>query len=186
MIRPARKTDAREAAVLIRVAIEDIAKVLTGMQDEAAVLAFLEQFFQAEVNRLSYHNAIVKELDGHLAGIIVLYHGRDAEYLDRPIIEHLQRLYPDTTITLDAETAPDEFYIDTLSVSPQFSGRGIGTALIQAAEQRARRLAYPKITLNVHIHNAGAYRLYARLGYYATNDVEIDGALYHHMIKQLD
>jgi GNAT superfamily N-acetyltransferase len=55
--------------------------------------------------------------------------------------------------------------LDHLEVLGPFWGRGIGTALIRAAEASARRLGYERIALGVGLDNPRARRLYARLGY---------------------
>ena len=44
-------------------------------------------------------------------------------------------------------------------------GRGIGTALIRAAEATARRFGHDRLLLGVGVDNPGARRLYERLGY---------------------
>jgi GNAT superfamily N-acetyltransferase len=44
-------------------------------------------------------------------------------------------------------------------------GRGIGTALIQAAEDAARQLGHGQLVLAVGVDNPDARRLYERLGY---------------------
>jgi ribosomal protein S18 acetylase RimI-like enzyme len=148
-------------------------------------LALLAQFFQAEENRLSYRNVLVAEEEGHIVGVIVVYHGRDAARLDLPIIERLQRLYSNPSISLDKEADEDEFYIDSLSVSSQYAGRGIGTALIEAAEQRARQLQYNKIALNVDEENERAHRLYNHLGYQEDKIIYLYSHLHHHLVKYL-
>jgi GNAT superfamily N-acetyltransferase len=55
--------------------------------------------------------------------------------------------------------------LDHLEVLGPFWGRGIGTALIRAAEASARRLGSERIALGVGLDNPRARRLYARLGY---------------------
>jgi acetyltransferase (GNAT) family protein len=49
-------------------------------------------------------------------------------------------------------------------LEPQWR-RGIGRALIRAAEDTARRLGHERLALAVGIDNPGAQRLYERLGY---------------------
>src|SRR5579859_4359640 len=166
-IRPARPSDFHAAARLIQVVFD----MLSGhfapaeqQEDDPARYAWLEDWFQQENNRFSYQQVLVKEVEGQVVGVILIYHGSEAEALDRPLNERLRRLRNDPTFTLDREAEPDEFYIDTLSVAPTFSGRGYGTALIQAAEQKARELHHTKIAINVDHDNERAYRLYHRLG----------------------
>lgn len=52
-----------------------------------------------------------------------------------------------------------------LEVLGPFQRRGIGTALVRAGEDTARRLGYQRIALGVGLDNPNARRLYERLGY---------------------
>ena len=51
------------------------------------------------------------------------------------------------------------------SVLPSVQGSGVGTALLQEMEARARRRGASKLTLEVHDTNEGAKRLYRRFGF---------------------
>jgi GNAT superfamily N-acetyltransferase len=55
--------------------------------------------------------------------------------------------------------------LDHLEVPGPFQGRGIGTALIRAAEATARQFGHERIALGVGLDNPKARRLYERLGY---------------------
>jgi GNAT superfamily N-acetyltransferase len=55
--------------------------------------------------------------------------------------------------------------LDHLEVLGPLWGRGIGTALICAAEATARQLGHEQIALGVGVDNPKARRLYERLGY---------------------
>jgi [ribosomal protein S18]-alanine N-acetyltransferase len=55
-------------------------------------------------------------------------------------------------------------YLQTLFVAPPARGSGVGTALVQFAEERIFS-AHPNVFLCVSAFNTGARRLYARLGY---------------------
>jgi GNAT superfamily N-acetyltransferase len=52
-----------------------------------------------------------------------------------------------------------------LEVLGPFQRRGIGTALVHAGEDTARRLGHQRIALGVGLDNPNARRLYERLGY---------------------
>ena len=52
-----------------------------------------------------------------------------------------------------------------LEVLGPFQRRGIGTALVRAGEDEARRLSHDRVALGVGLDNPGARRLYERLGY---------------------
>ena len=59
----------------------------------------------------------------------------------------------------------DYIYLDDLSVGGDYRGHGIGTALIETAEQYARDRGMPQIIFHVEKSNTGAYKLYRRLGF---------------------
>lgn len=185
MIRLAQPTDAPAAVNLIYQAIKDIGFQLTGADTEQGVLEQLMRFFQSEGNRFSYDNLLVKIVEDEVAGMILCYHGSQAETIDRPILERLRALKNDSALTLDKEADEDEYYIDALAVFPQWGGRGFGTELIHAAEEHGRQLGYDKIALNVEQLNEKACALYQRLGYEADKEIEINQHKYFHMIKQL-
>lgn len=55
--------------------------------------------------------------------------------------------------------------IHDIAVDPQYRGRGVGRALLAAAEQEARRRGCCKITLEVRADNAAAQHLYRSVGF---------------------
>ncbi|NEW07930.1 GNAT family N-acetyltransferase [Paenibacillus sp. SYP-B3998] len=185
-LRPARKSDASEASVLMFDAIEDIAYALTGAEKEEEILPGLALWFVQEGNRLSYQHMLVKEVDQHVVGFILCYHGSEAETIDRPIQERLRQLKNDPSIVVEKEADEDEYYIDSLAVSPGHAGKGIATDLIKAAEEQASRHGYRKIGLIVTIDNKRALDLYKRLGYTLNGEKVIHHSPYYHMVKHLD
>ena len=52
-----------------------------------------------------------------------------------------------------------------LAVAPDWRGRGVGSALMRAAEAWAREQGAERMTLDLDAANDGALRLYERLGY---------------------
>jgi GNAT superfamily N-acetyltransferase len=56
--------------------------------------------------------------------------------------------------------------LNHLEVAADRRGRGIGTMLIRACEEAARRRAYTRLLLGVTLDNPDAKKLYARLGWH--------------------
>jgi aminoglycoside 6'-N-acetyltransferase len=52
-----------------------------------------------------------------------------------------------------------------IAVAPELRGRGVGTALLAAAEAWARQHGAERMMLDLDVNNAGAQRLYERVGY---------------------
>jgi GNAT superfamily N-acetyltransferase len=118
--------------------------------DLAALLAVLGQrhFF---TDRLAQQQdgggvLLVAWLDGHPVGDVYLA----CEPANEP---ELRRYLPDVP------------QLGHLEVLEPLWGRGIGTALIRAGEDTARRLGHRQLALAVGLDNPDARRLYERLGY---------------------
>ena len=66
---------------------------------------------------------------------------------------------------VSVELYPDFVYLDDLSVTERFRGKGIGTKLIKFAERYAADSNVPVTSLHVERSNTAARYLYQRLGY---------------------
>jgi four helix bundle protein len=60
---------------------------------------------------------------------------------------------------------PDYVYLGRLAVLPAFRGRGVGAALIEYVEAKARELGRPRVRLGVRVALAHLRARYERLGY---------------------
>ncbi|NGP53515.1 GNAT family N-acetyltransferase [Thioalkalivibrio sp. XN8] len=109
----------------------------------------------------SHRHAHVAMVDERVAGMLLGYPLPDpcdtsglaaAPPVVRPLLE------------LEAR-APGSWYVNAVAALPQFRGRGVGTFLMNIAEFLARAAGAPATSLVVAEDNAGAMRLYQRLGY---------------------
>ena len=108
---------------------------------------------EAATSRRMWHGvsprdeAFVAEADGRAVGMTELWlkRPRDPQSARKPFIK-----------------------VDlALAVLPEWRGRGVGTALLAAAEAWGRAQGAERMVLDLDIHNAGAQRLYERVGYRA-------------------
>ncbi|MCH4825961.1 MAG: GNAT family N-acetyltransferase [Planococcus sp. (in: firmicutes)] len=180
-IRQANPSDAEKVAPLIINAIGKIANHMTAQKDSEAVREKVENMVRGENTRHSYRYTYVATLDGKITGILVLYHGNLAETLDRYLIEQLKKQGHERTLEPEAHT--DEWYIDTVSVDSAYQGKGIGSKLLNYAEELVSSNGGGKLSLNVDIDKEGAIRLYKRLGYSVSEPWTIIGEPFHHMVK---
>ncbi|WP_158553417.1 GNAT family N-acetyltransferase [Peribacillus saganii] len=183
IIRKATPEDADTAAVLILMAIKDIAEALTGEKEEREILKVLREYFTQEKNRLSYRNSMILEANGEIAGIVIAYHGSEANQLDASILARLRLRNKNASIGKEAEEA--DYYVDTLCVAQAYRGKRMGRMLIAAAEEKGRLQGYPTIALNVEKDNERARRLYSRLGYKSSKVITINHHSYDYMVKHL-
>jgi ribosomal protein S18 acetylase RimI-like enzyme len=68
----------------------------------------------------------------------------------------------------------DDFYLSHIAVLPGLRGRGTGSLLLRAAEDRAKYFGSRRIVLDVEEHNERARAFYARLDYRELSLVRID------------
>ncbi|WP_416145470.1 GNAT family N-acetyltransferase [Planococcus koreensis] len=182
-LRQARPEDGTAAAPLIVNAIGDIANHMTAQQEPHLVLAKISDMVRGKHTRHSHRFTYIAEVQDAIAGVLVLYHGSEAEALDRFLFDELRKSGHDRTIEKEAHL--DEWYIDTVSVDAAFQGNGIGTALLSHAEKVVSAKGGGKLSLNVDTGKEAAIRLYQRLGYTISEPWTIIGEPFHHMVKAI-
>ncbi len=181
MLRQALPEDGAAAAPLIVNAIGDIANHMTAQEDPQLILDKITDMVRGTKTRHSHRFTYIAEFQDALAGVLVLYHGSEAEALDRFLYDELQKKGHQRTIEPEAHL--DEWYIDTVSVNVHFQGQGIGTALLRHAEKIVSASGGGKLALNVDIDKRDALRLYKRLGFSISEPWTIIGEPFHHMVK---
>lgn len=175
-IQPAIAQQATQIAPLIYDAIGTIAHHLTNETEDSKVLDGLAKLVEREDNRHSYKNTFVAVENDTVLGIVVLYDGKRGKELDTLLSEKL-------SYYIEPEAHDDEYYIDTICVSEQARGKGIGTLLLQFSGDQARKLGFNKLSLNVELEKLKARKLYEREGFIITEGWTINGDPFHHMVK---
>jgi ribosomal protein S18 acetylase RimI-like enzyme len=199
-IRPAKLDDAELAACLMYLSMGKLADYLFGGA-QLSVNEILAGLFLMDNNRFSMSTADVAEWDGEPAGMLVSFPGR--EFIRRELSVGLGLLIlcglfdvmrlsvRALSIAKGVETHRDEYYLANMAVLPDFQGRGIGSALLARAEQRAQEAGLVKCSLIVDTENPEARRLYERFGYRVDLTKTYPGpakdahAGYHRMVKDL-
>jgi ribosomal protein S18 acetylase RimI-like enzyme len=163
IIRDARKSDCAELAKLVDLAGEGLPfyhwrKIADPGQHPWEVG---RERAARETGSFSYRNGVVAEVDGKIAGALVGY----------PIAAEPEAIDTDNTppmwiplLELESNAA-GTWYINTVAVFAEARGLGVGSKLMQWAEQTASDLGLRGTSLIVSDANHGARRLYNRLGY---------------------
>lgn len=132
----------------------------------------------------SYTKARIAEVDGRVAGCLVSYDG--AGYADRraitfPMFAEVGREIPETAV----ETGPGEWYLDSMSIAPEFRGCGIGHSLMEDALSTARAKGLGAASLIVECSKPKLRDYYADLGFKDERVVDAFGEKYIRMVKKL-
>lgn len=100
-------------------------------------------------------------------------HGYEEGFLDKYWGDNENRIYVAEDddyvhgyIAIDVCRHPQEYmYINDISVTESSRGNGIGTKLLELAENYARKLEIRNILLHVEKTNVSAYRLFEKVGF---------------------
>ncbi len=175
-IRPAQPDDAKVAALLLSSAYTHTHFTSSQREEhQSGWTEHLEHFFRQEGNRFSYQNIQVAEQNSEVVGLVLSFGGRDEA-----------RLNAATGKWLEHEAQDDEWYVDGLAVFSNWGHKGIGTRLMQRAEQQARQHHYPRIALHVVQENKEALSLYTHLRYVVTGQTFLYQRPYVRMVKTVD
>lgn len=167
-IRSATTDDASALAELINFAGEGLPVYLwEGMaQDGQTAWDVGRQRAQREEGSFSYHNAMIAEINGAVAGCLIGYRLPDVpdvvDFEEMPaMFRPLQEL---------EDLAPGTWYVNVLAVYPKFRGSGVGTSLLDVANEQAKATEAAGLSIIVSDANSGARRLYERSGYSFIDD----------------
>jgi ribosomal protein S18 acetylase RimI-like enzyme len=162
--RQARESDALDLACLIDSASRGLALWLWSSvrkPDQSTIEVARDRIRTLTASPHYYRAFTVVEIDGAVAGALTgrllpipYQRGDSADLPDafEPVLE-LEAL------------AAGSWYLNVISVYPEFRGRGLGSALLSKAEEIARLADAPLISLIVEEANAGALKFYLRHGF---------------------
>ncbi|AIQ67699.1 GNAT family N-acetyltransferase [Paenibacillus graminis] len=183
---------------LLGMALDYMAYPVIGTADKALIENTLQQLWVLGKNRFSHQYAFEARLDNRTIGIISCYPVSVMDKLAWPTAReliklrkwnlikhsllHLQELWSMVSLK---EGRADEYHIGALAALPESRGSGVGSKLIQQAEDKARLNNYGKCSLTVRQENFRAIKLYERLGYRITDSIENKPYYLYRMVKPL-
>jgi len=179
-------------------ALDYMAYPLVGSREPSLVERTLKQLWMKGANRFSHEYAFEAQLNKQTVGIITCYPVAVMSKLDwstfyqlmqlrkwglvRHALLHMKDVWAMVNLQ---EGKAGEYHIGTLAMLPESRGYGIGTKLIQFAEEQARQQRYHKCSLTVKKENTGALKLYERLGYVTEDSIDKPPFSLYRMVKQL-
>ena len=172
-VRPARRRDVERVAWLMYESASQVYDRYAGTP--RAALRLLRAAFRRSGTTASAEVVTVAELEGEVVGVIAAFpvaeaHHRTARFLRVTFARVPPWRWP-TALRIfrlgAAAAAPpphDALYVDALATDPAARRRGVATALLAAAERRAREEGFPRIALDTESTNETAQALYRCLG----------------------
>jgi ribosomal protein S18 acetylase RimI-like enzyme len=173
--RPAEINDCHKIAELFSIASDGVADYIWTKNSEPGenIIDFGARRYASENSVFSYRNCTVAEVDGEVAGILVAFpmyeSGEDVSDID-PVLAPYMKL-----------EQPNSYYICAMALFPEYRVKGIGTRLLEIAEEQAREKNLMQLSLIVFEQNEGAKKLYERHGYYEIKrELVVPHELIHH------
>lgn len=183
IVRPARPKDAPTIARAVALAIGDETALQNYCGEE--YLAVLTEIARAKGTQYSWQQALVAECEGVTAGAVVGYDGAQLEELRAGTLAVIRKRVGHTPTLVD-ETEAGEYYLDSVAVLPDFRGRGVGVALVEALCARAFSEGAERVGLIVDVENPRAERLYASQGFECVGERTFFGHRMRHLQRCCD
>jgi ribosomal protein S18 acetylase RimI-like enzyme len=158
-IRPAVKEDSADIARLFLVSSDGLAEYIWSQVAEPGetIAEAGARRYAREGVAFSHENCLMAEVDGKTAGMAHAYpmeKDPDAEPDGDPILAPYGELEDYGSL-----------YLSGIAVFEPYRNVGAGSTLMGAVDRRARDLSLPRVSLICFERNAGAMRLYRRLGF---------------------
>lgn len=171
-IRPARLSDAPVLAALNLLAGGGVYQFLyDDRPGEPGAAELMARSVLSADGALSWTRALVAEIGGQVAG------GLTHQPYDAMPPAGVEATVPADRTALvapiQAMGAPGSWFINTIAAGDRFAGRGVGRALLAAADAVARRDGYDRLSLRVFADNTGAIRLYEKTGFTVAGSVDV-------------
>ncbi|KRK48906.1 N-acetyltransferase GCN5 [Secundilactobacillus kimchicus JCM 15530] len=186
VLREAKSEDAPQIAPLINLIFDEMQ--LEELEDvpEPDLEKVIAMAYRTRAYLSGIANTVVAEADGQVVGVAFGYPGENEDRVD----EVLRRLSDksaafDQPFEAESETDGNEWYLDSIAVSPDYQGHGVGRQLLNALPKVAAKNDEKVIGLNVDFDNPGAMKLYARNGYQVVGTRMIGDHAYYHMQRDV-
>lgn len=180
IVRSAREEDAPIVAIAVALAIGE-EEALHDYCGEN-YLGVLTEIAREENTQYSWRYALVAECNGEAVGAVVGYDGARLHELREGTFSVLRRKVGRVP-NIDDETTASEYYLDSVAVIPEFRGRGIGAALVNAFCERAFAEGAKRVGLIVDTENPDAEKLYISQGFAKVGEQLFFGHRMNHLQK---
>ena len=172
-VRPPADDDSEAVTHLLYETAGAMYDLFAGGRERAAKV--LRAAYARDGNSASREIVTVAEIDGGVAGAMAAFpvvegDGRARAFLRLTLSRTPPWHWPRTlrVFRLGGRLTPpapaDALYVDALAADPEFRRRGVATALLEAAERRARAAGLGAVALDTAERNLAAQALYEGFG----------------------
>lgn len=161
--------------------------VLTALDMDTEDLEWVKESCVDELSMYSWNKSIVAHVNGKPVGAIISYPGNDYDALRQYTWKRLWKDIDSETIRkTDVEVYPGEYYLDSMSILPEYRGCAIGKSLIESAIEQGKSLGYYIFTLLVDCDKPRLKAYYESMGFKENGEMTFFGHRYKRMVKDED
>jgi ribosomal protein S18 acetylase RimI-like enzyme len=149
------------------------------------VLKIIEMYFEMPETPCSKQYSYIDVEDGAIRGFMLGYPVREIGKMVRSIIFGLGKLmklcgffnmmeivsHTLSIIKYFPKLYKNEYFLSNLAVYQEYRGKGVGTGLLEKAEEEAKAMGLEKLSLYAEVDNPGAIRLYEKYGFIKVDEV---------------
>ncbi|MHA6533548.1 GNAT family N-acetyltransferase [Paenibacillus sp. BAC0078] len=192
------KIDSEAGGRLNSIALDYMVYPIAGSKDSKLIEHTMQKLWRLGLNRFSHRYAFEAQINHRTLGMVTCYPVSIMNKLAWPTVRELIKLrkwklvkhslvnWWETWAMLSLkEGREDEYHIGTLAILPESRGTGIGSKLIDFAEEKARLSNYDKLSLTVRQENSRAINLYEKLGFKITDAIDKQPYHLYRMVKPL-
>ena len=180
IIRKAKIEDSEAIATFVLLAMEEIVYKFIGEKSHEKAKQFLVNLICKKANQYSYENCWVIEIENEVVAVAIVYDGAKLQELREPVAKEIKSMF-NRDFNPENETEAGEYYIDSIGVSPQQQGKGLGSKLFRFLIDEYVYERNETLGLLVDKDNPNAKKLYLKLGFEIVGEKTLAGKRMEHL-----
>ena len=180
IIRKAKPEDAKTIATYLLLAMKEIVYQFIGEKSHEKAKQLLVNLIIKKANQYSYENCWVIEIENEVVAVAIVYDGAKLQELREPVAKEIKSMF-NRDFNPENETEAGEYYIDSIGVSPQQQGKGLGSKLFKFLIDEYVYKKNETLGLLVDKDNPNAKKLYLKLGFEIVGEKTLAGKKMEHL-----
>ncbi|MDC7952409.1 GNAT family N-acetyltransferase [Liquorilactobacillus mali] len=187
LIRKATKKDSSAIVSLFNIIIDEMDLNVIKSLDRSKLDIVFQKSFETQEFLTDWAQTTVAVENDKVVGFLYGYSFENEKKINKLMHSFLQDagLSPSIVIFSDPEAFPNEWYLNSIAVDPEYQGHGIGSKLLEAASIVAAKQNKNKLGLNVDWENPRAEALYYSYGFRNVGLTILGDHNYNHLQKNV-
>lgn len=160
--------------------------VLTALDMSTDDMCAVEKCCADKSTIYSWRRALLAKVDGKVVGCLIAYPGEDyVQQRERTWAMLWGDFDADYVKNIAYETAPREYYLDSMAILSEYRGHDIGKSLMFEAIKAGRMKGYKQFGLIVDVKKPHLFDYYQSIDFERVGDIQFFGHLYYKLCLKL-